>query len=380
MKTFLALSFLISFHVSAALNEVTPTVKVPASVTFSDDMDMNNLELAIGRQIVAYDAEGLSGTIKFGTKVYPKSILKDSLVALREIAVNSKECFKTNTREKCMTDLNATLNAAFTIYRPVAAKGERGYRRAGTHFTSYYSPDLTGSTVRTERFKRPIYKLPDNATDRNMTRVQIDYKGAFDGKGYELFWVEDSFYDLYLLHVQGGGRIKVYNEDGTFNFRYLSYAGKNDRAFQMIYRYMISKGYLKGDASIPAQRKFLEDHPEKHEEIFNICPSYVYFKITEDEPVGLDNIPLTEGRSLALDVRIYKSTGIINFVKTVKPVLTDDGKITKVPFARFFLGQDTGGSIRGNARCDLYAGYGHMAELQAYNTDEVGEQFFLIKK
>jgi membrane-bound lytic murein transglycosylase A len=223
MKTFFALVLLVSLQALAETNELTPTVKVNASVEFADDMDMNNLDLAIKRQIVAYDAEGLRGTIKFGAKIYPKSILRESLLKLKEIADESKECFKIETRQKCMSDLSATLNNAFTIYRPVAAKGERGFRK-GTHFTSYYSPDLSGSLVRTERFKRPIYRMPDNAVDRNATRVQIDYKGAFEGKGYELFWVEDSFYDLYLFHVQGGGRIKVHHEDGTHSFRYLSYA------------------------------------------------------------------------------------------------------------------------------------------------------------
>jgi membrane-bound lytic murein transglycosylase A len=148
----------------------------------------------------------------------------------------------------------------------------------------------------------------------------------------------------------------------------------------MIYHYMVQKGYLTTDTSIPAQRKFLDENPDKQEEIYGSSPSYIYFKVTEDEPVGLDNIPLTEGRSLALDVRIYKTTGLINFIKTVRPTLDDDGKLIKVPFARFFIAQDTGGAIRGNARCDLYAGYGRMAELMAYNTDELGEQYFLIKK
>ena len=379
MKTIL---FLVAIFSLSAFAEITPTVRVTSSLTFGDDMDLNNLELAIDRQIQAYNAGGLSGTIRFGSKTYPKTILRDSLLLLKDIATSSKDCFKRNPREKCFSDLNGILNAKFAIYRPVPAKTEKGYRnsRGTTHFTSYYSPDLSGSRVRTERFNRPIYRLPENEEDRNQTRVAIDYKGALEGKSLELFYVEDSFYDLYLFHVQGGGRVKLYNQDGTFTYRYLSYAGKNDRAFQMIYRYMKEKGYLTTDSSVQAQRKFLEENPDKLEEIFTSCPSYVFFKETEDEPVGLDNIPLTEGRSLALDSRIYKTTGIINFVKTVKPTLTPDGKLQKIPFARFFVGQDTGGAIRGNARCDLYAGYGHMAELMAYNTDEVGEQYFLIKK
>jgi membrane-bound lytic murein transglycosylase A len=377
MKTVIFLLAIFTFCASA---EVTPTVKVNASINFSDDLDFSGLEMAIDRQIVAYDANGLDGTIKFGKTTYSKKVLKESLLSLKDIATASKECIKRNPREKCLNEFNANINENFTIYRPFPGRAEKGRVLGSTHFTSYYSPDLSGSMVKTARFNRPIYKIPDNVADQNYSRVDIDFHGILDGKGLELFWVEDSFYDLYLFHVQGGGRIKIQNEDGTFKYKYLSYAGKNSRPFQMIYHYMIEKGYLTKDTSIPAQRKFLDENPDKLEEIFGSSPSYIYFKVTEDEPVGLDNIPLTEGRSLALDVRIYKTTGLINFIKTVKPTLDNDGKMVKVPFARFFIAQDTGGAIRGNARCDLYAGYGHMAELMAYNTDELGEQYFLIKK
>lgn len=371
------------FCLGALAQEVTPTSRVYQSIEFSDDLDFENLSLAIERQLVSYEIQNMKGTIKFGTVTYPKSLLKDSLILLREITEAGKECLATETREFCHRQINQEMNSKFLIYRPVPNKTELANRsgRNTTHFTSYYSPDLTGSRVRTERFKHAIYKKPTNPEDQNHTRVDIDYKGALAGKGLELFYVEDSYFDLYLLHVQGGGRIKVYNEDGSHSVSYLSYDGKNSRTFQMIYKYMVQRGYLRGDASVPAQRRFLEENPDKEEEIFGSSPSYVYFKESAEEPVGLDNIPLTVQRSLAIDSRIYKTTGLINFIKAVKPTRIDEnGKVVKAPFSRFFIAQDTGGAIRGNARCDLYAGYGPLAELAAYNTNDMGEQYFLIKK
>jgi membrane-bound lytic murein transglycosylase A len=350
-----------------------------------DDLDFENLALAIDRQLASYEIQGLKGTIKFGTVAYPKTVLRDSLELLKELTNTARACLAAHglDSESCQNQFNVEMNSKFNIYRPNPNKQEARDRsgRNTTHFTSYYSPDLMGSRVRTDRFKHAIYKMPENPADQNYTRAEIDFHGALDGKNLELFYVEDSFFDLYLLHVQGGGRVKVYNDDGTYTYSYLSYAGKNSRPFQMIYKYMIQKGYLRGDASVPAQRRFLDEHPEKEEEIFSSSPSYVYFKETVDEPVGLDNIPLTEMRSLAIDARIYKTTGLINFVKAVKPTRVDEnGKVVKAPFSRFFIAQDTGGAIRGNARCDLYAGYGPLAELAAYNTNDMGEQYFLIKK
>lgn len=374
MKALITFICLLSCSVWA--QEVTPTQRLNQTVVFADDMNFENLDLAIERQLTSFARIGLKGQIRFGTKTYQKSILKDTLVLFQEVVNKARECQKSNPENVCMDQFNADLNEKFAIYVPKIGK-----KRAQTKFTSYYSPDLHGSRVPTEKYKRAIYKKPAAPHD-NYTRVEIDYKGALQGKGLEIFYVEESFYDLYLLHVQGGGRINIFDENGNKEVKYLSYDGKNSQSFQMVYHYMMKQGYLKpGNSGVPAQRKYLEENPDKEEEVFGSCPSYVYFKESNEEPVGLNNIPLTEGRSLAIDSRIYKTMGMINFVKTVKATHVDEnGAAVKVPFSRFFISQDTGGAIRGNARCDLYFGYGPLAELTAYNLNDMGEQYFLIKK
>lgn len=380
MKALFLTFCFISFSVFAA--EVTPTSRLYQSLSFADDMDFENLDLAINRQLASFSKIGLKGNIQFGTKIYPKTVLKTSLETLQRLAQEAKLCAQTAPKEECQRKFDAEINSRFAVYVPVTGKKNLKNFAGSTQFTSYYSPDLHGSRTRTERYSRAIYRKPDVVADQNHTRVDIDYKGVLQGKGYEIFYVEESYYDLYLLHVQGGGRIHIQNPDGTEEISYLSYDGKNSRSFQMIYKYMVQKGYLEpGNAGIPGQRKFLEENPDKEEEIFGTCPSYVYFKESKEEPVGLNNIPLTEGRSLAIDSRIYKTMGLINFVRTVKASHTDaDGTVKKVPFSRFFIAQDTGGAIRGNARCDLYFGYGPQAELTAYSMNEKGEQYFLVLK
>lgn len=352
-------------------------------IAFEDDIDFANLDMAIVRQLISYSRTGLKGNIKFGSRIYPKTILRDSLTLMKEIVARAQNCKLKRPALVCQSQFSNEMNQKFAIYKPVPAKKEPGRGKSQTtKFTSYYSPDFNGSRVRTERFSRAIYSLPTEASDQNFTRVQIDYGGALANKGLEIFWVEESFYDLYLLHVQGGGRIKIHGEDGSVDFKYLSYNGKNSQPFKMVYHYMVNAGYLKPEeATVPNQRKFLQENPDKEEEVFGSCPSYVYFKESAEEPVGLNNIPLTEGRSLAIDNTIYKTMGLLNFVKTQKAVgIDENGKVEKVRFSRFFISQDTGGAIRGNARCDLYFGYGPIAELTAYNMNDMGEQYFLIKK
>ncbi len=215
------------------------------------------------------------------------------------------------------------------------------------------------------------------------TRDQILYQGALKGKNLEVFYMENSIFDLYLFNVQGGGRVTVHNPDGSEETRYLSYAGHNGKKCPFIGSNLsrISGMPLEQARRITVQRKYLDENPDKEREIFKDCRGYVYFSESEEEPAGSRGFSLTEKRSLAMDKNIYKTTGLINFVKTQKTVeLLEDGSPRKEPFSRFLLGQDTGSAIKGAARCDLYMGYGPVAEMIAYNMDDMGEQYFLIKK
>ena len=364
--------------------EVTPTKLANQSIDFADDLDFENLGLAVERQIHSYDRRGgLKGTIKFGTTAYPKSVLRDSLILLRDISIKYKTCISYTQKISCAEALSREINEKFNVYAPIPARKEQGYKKTlTTKYTSYYSPDLTGSRIPTERFKRAIYGLPKPA-DAKFTRVQIDFDKKLEGKGLELFWVEDSFFDLYLLHVQGGGRITINNADGSQSISYLSMVGHNSQKCEFIGKYLYRTGQLPASEAyrIPNQRKYLEQNPDKERPAFSNCPSYIYFRESDEEPVGRDVISLTVNRSLAVDSTIYKTTGLITFVKTQKTISqSESGNAIKEPFSRFFLAQDTGSKIRGNARCDLYFGYGPLAEMIAYSMDDMGEQYFLVKK
>jgi membrane-bound lytic murein transglycosylase A len=376
---FLILSILFFSFKSFSL-EMTPTEEFPLCMDLSDDLDFENLDLAISRQKKAFRSLKENEEIKFGEKIFKKRIVRESLELFEKISKETKSCLGFKSRRECFNEFNLKIQESFDFYRPVPEKGKVTDGLKRTKFTSYYSPDFNGSRFPSPEYPRAIYKYPENSEDRKFSRVQIDYEGALAGKNLELFWVKESFFDLYLLHVQGGGRVNLVNQNGEKEIKYLSYVGSNSQKFQMIFRYMLNQGYIT-NASIENQRTFLNENPDKQAEVFGECPSYVFFKESNEEPVGVQNIPLTEGRSLAIDTRIYKTVGLINFVKANKVVdVSPSGRVVKTPFSRFFISQDTGGAIRGNARCDLYFGYGRLAELMAYNTNELGEQYFLIKK
>jgi membrane-bound lytic murein transglycosylase A len=375
------LILLVLSNLAFAKNPIIPAKPAAILPSFTDDLDFKEMRTAIARQLKSFGSSPLTGSIVFGTQTYPKKVLQDTLTHFLTLVDAFELCVKHSKRSSCYQDLSQKVSSDFDIYAANPLANEPGYKQnAETLFTGYYSPDFEGSKTQTERFKYPIYGLPTKKELLNLTRVEIDFENKLANKNLELFYVDSSFFDLYLLHVEGGGRVKVKKADGSYDYFYLSYAGHNGKSFQMIYKYMLEKGYLEsGSASIDHQRQFLANNPDKQKEIFATCPSYIFFKITKTEPLGIRNIPLTQNRSIAIDHRTFKQMGMLHFIQAKKGMRTPEGVELK-NMDRFMISQDTGGAIRGNARVDLYFGYGDDAEASANNVKVMGKQFFLVKK
>ena len=127
-------------------------------------------------------------------------------------------------------------------------------------------------------------------------------------------------------------------------------------------------------------RAYLHDHPEEAETVLNYNPSYVFFKIEQDGPIGSLGVKLTPGRSVALDRRLFPLAGLA-FIETKKPLINGDEKIHSwTDFARFMLNQDTGGAIKGPGRADLFWGDGIYAEIAAGHMQHDGNLYFLVLK
>jgi membrane-bound lytic murein transglycosylase A len=71
-------------------------------------------------------------------------------------------------------------------------------------FTGYFEPELQGSRYRTDRFRYPVYKMPNEARQTNLwlPRRDILTSGVMDGRGLEIAWVDDPV-ELFFLQIQG---------------------------------------------------------------------------------------------------------------------------------------------------------------------------------
>lgn len=368
----------------------TPTRQLPIKEwpVFGDDLDFKGMDLAIARQLERYNKLNLNGTINLGGKVHSLEKAKRSLIKFSELVGSYRACRSGQAKVICKNQLNLSLQQNFDLYMPLLAPGDPRYGEdKQTLFTAYYTPLLDGRTKKSKEYPHAIYLSPGADKAKTFDRVDIDFDGKLKNQELEIVYAKDLF-DLYLLHVQGGGRVRLRDEGRDREPFYLSYAGANGKSFRFISKYMTEMKYIK-EPTIYAQRKFLRDNPSKQREVYGSCPSYVYFSKSSKPPVGSDTVSLTDNRSIATDINHYRFKGLLSYVVARRPVQKNsdekdsDGCAERTnykEFSRFYLDQDTGGAIRGKARVDLYFGEGSYAEFAAYNTVQRGDLHFLMLK
>jgi membrane-bound lytic murein transglycosylase A len=108
---------------------------------------------------------------------------------------------------------------------------------------------------------------------------------------------------------------------------------------------------------------------------FSSDPSYVFFRQIPNNangPIGALGVPLTAGRSIAVDPRTTP-LGAPVFISSHAP----QGGTS---LNRLVLAQDTGGAIRGAVRADYFWGFGHGAGQQASRMKQIGQMWLLIPK
>jgi membrane-bound lytic murein transglycosylase A len=108
---------------------------------------------------------------------------------------------------------------------------------------------------------------------------------------------------------------------------------------------------------------------------FSSDPSYVFFRQIPDSdggPLGALGVPLTPGRSVAVDPRTTP-LGFPVFIST-------EGQGIGTRLNRLVLAQDTGGAIRGPVRADYFWGFGPGAGERASHMKENGRMWLLLPK
>ena len=104
-------------------------------------------------------------------------------------------------------------------------------------------------------------------------------------------------------------------------------------------------------------------------------PSYVFFRRIGDGPegpIGALGVPLSAGRSMAVDPRATP-LGAPVFISGTQPG-------SSAPMRRLVFAQDTGGAIRGSVRGDFFWGFGDKAGKMALATNQPVQMWLLLPK
>jgi membrane-bound lytic murein transglycosylase A len=245
--------------------------------------------------------------------------------------------------------------------------------------TGYYEPVIDGSRTQTDVYTVPVYRRPSNLFVRGFTqdsvglpnkgevfrkigrrklvpyydRAEIE-DGAIAGRGLEICWLKNQT-DLLFTQIQGSARVRL--EDGS-TIR-INYDAHNGYPYTPVGRILIERGIIpKDQMSMQRIREWMDQNPDGARELRRQNRSYVFFREVQlsdkDEAVGAQGVPLTPGRSIAVDKALHVY-GTPFFIEGELPIESEQ---SKTPFRRLMVAQDTGSAIVGPAGADIYFGAG----------------------
>lgn len=258
-------------------------------------------------------------------------------------------------------------------------------------FTSYYEAEIHGAYVRDETYKYPIYGRPYDLVEVNLR----DFDAALpakqivgrvvDGKLQPYFdraeitqngvnapvvmWADDEV-DVYIMQIQGSA-VAIQPDGGKVR---IAYAASNGRPFKGIGSILLGKGLLSpSQVSMKSIKQWLKENPGLARANMDENQRYIFHKLgNQDGPTGALGVPLTAGRSMAVDVD-YIPLGALLWVET----FAYDG----APLNKLVVAQDVGSAIKGAVRGDYFYGSGGDDILEkAGKMNSKGRYFVLLPK
>lgn len=232
--------------------------------------------------------------------------------------------------------------------------------------TGYYEPLVEARRTPGGSYRVPLHAPPADLATRKpyWTRQQLATLPAAQAslRSAAIAYVADPL-DALVLQIQGSGRLAVTEANGQRKLVRVAYAGHNDHPYKSVGKWLIEQGELRADqASWPAIKAWARANPKRLDELLWSNPRVVFFR---EEPLpdpalgprGAQNVPLTPGRSIAVDPQSVPY-GTPVWLDTTEP-------LTQTPLRRLVMAQDTGSAIVGAVRADYFWGWGETAEQQA---------------
>ncbi len=354
--------------------------------------------------VEARPGAGLAGRVAASAAADPQGMARAVERSLEYVRTRPQQnrAFGPDGPDAAWADLAASLEHLLAVLPRLASEPDLLARdfewrevRPEPLMTGYYEPELEASLAPDPRYPVPVFGLPSDLKSVDLgrfhprwkgqtltcrveggevlpyfTREEIDTLGALNATATPVAWTRDPV-DVFFLQVQGSGRLRL--PDGSM--RHVLYAGKNGHEYVSLGKVMIDRGLIpKEDMSMQRIREYLHAHPEQVQDLLNANPSYVFFRLAADGPLGAMGRTLTPMVSVATD-SAFLPLGSILAVEAELPRPGGPGS------AEAFLGlaQDRGGAIKGS-RLDLFCGAGGEAEFLAGHLQAASRVYLLLKK
>jgi membrane-bound lytic murein transglycosylase A len=247
-------------------------------------------------------------------------------------------------------------------------------------FTGYYETEVDGSRFPSDEYSTPVYAAPAETVRKRQSKVFADLDrtriedGALAGKSLEICYVKSPI-DAFFAQIQGSTRVKL---DSGKLLR-LNYVASNGMPYTPVGKFLIDRGIVsKEEMSMDKIREFMEANPEEGKALRQKNRSFVFFRETSleahDECIGAQGVPLTPGRSLAVDKKIH-IYGTPIWIDAEFPI---ESEKPETKFRRLLVAQDTGSAIVGPARADIYFGSGEEVGRIAGRIKQNGQFVMLV--
>ncbi|MBB1600916.1 murein transglycosylase A [Variovorax sp. UMC13] len=224
--------------------------------------------------------------------------------------------------------------------------------------TSYYEPVYEASRQPTAQFNVPIHATPVGLVPKRpwFTREQIETLPEAQAalRGRVIAWMADPV-DAMMLHIQGSGRLRLTEPDGRQHTVRVAFAATNEQPYRSIQQWLINQGAGRVSRWPDDTKAWVAQNPQRVSQLMWSNPRYVFFReetLSDVDaafgPRGAQGVPLTAGRSIAVDR---------DSIPYGTPVwLTSPGP--SVQLQKLVVAQDTGSAILGAVRADYFAGTG----------------------
>jgi membrane-bound lytic murein transglycosylase A len=344
-------------------------------------MDRQSLDAAMAHSLAYFEALPEGTVVTIGSEQRTAAELAAGVVRFQELVRNTPD----------PRHLRKALQSEFILLRSVGRDGH-----GEVLFTGYYEPIIEARREPEPGFEVPVYGVPEDLVAVDLEafglskapraivgrvegnelvpyadRCEIDFGEGLRSQVSVLGYLADPV-DAFFLHVQGSGTLEF--PDGS-RLR-AGYAVSNGREYKSIGKLLIDEGLVpREQMSMQAIRAYLTAHPEDLERVLTYNPSYVFFRELEtvDGPIGCYGVPVTAGRSIATDRRLFPAP-VMAWIEGSMPA-PDGGQQES---SRFAVNQDTGGSIRGPGRVDLFIGAGDDAAGIAGRMQDLGRLYLFL--